>query len=215
MKGSRVVVGAMSHEIRNICAAIALAHRNLLRSPSPEVAGDLDTLAAMLDALEKVSSVELRSTNLPPVEVDLTPILEDLRIIIAPLLRDEGIGATWTVPANIPLVWGERSQFMQTFLNLANNSIHALQQAADKRLAVSVHVGTRRVLLEFLDSGGGVQQPEKLFRPFEAGTGGSGLGLYISRAFIASFGGDMSYKPVPGHACFQVELVRVSAKDDR
>ena len=32
LAGSRILVGAVSHEIRNVCGAIAMAHANLART---------------------------------------------------------------------------------------------------------------------------------------------------------------------------------------
>ena len=36
LAGSRILVGAVSHEIRNVCGAIAIMHENLVRSGGPE-----------------------------------------------------------------------------------------------------------------------------------------------------------------------------------
>jgi two-component system, LuxR family, sensor kinase FixL len=63
-----------------------------------------------------------------------------------------------------------------------------------------------RVLVEFADNGGGVARPEELFRPFQEGAQSSGLGLYLSRAFLRSFGGEIRYLALPDGACFIVNL---------
>ena len=62
------------------------------------------------------------------------------------------------------------------------------------------------VAVELIDNAGGVPHPEELFRPFQPGAHATGLGLYLSRAFARSFGGDLQYSPVPGHASFTVTL---------
>jgi C4-dicarboxylate-specific signal transduction histidine kinase len=66
-----------------------------------------------------------------------------------------------------------------------------------------------RVVVEFADSGGGVEHPEQLFRPFQEGAQSSGLGLYLSRAFLRSFGGEIRYLALPEGACFIVNLKSV------
>ena len=62
------------------------------------------------------------------------------------------------------------------------------------------------VLVRFLDTGPGVAKPDSLFRPFQTGAQASGLGLYLSRAVVKSYGGDLYYEPVPEGACFAVQL---------
>jgi signal transduction histidine kinase len=60
--------------------------------------------------------------------------------------------------------------------------------------------------VEFADNGGGVAHPDQLFRPFQDGAQSSGLGLYLSRAFLRSFGGEIRYLALPDGACFIVTL---------
>ena len=76
-------------------------------------------------------------------------------------------------------------------------------------MAISAKVEGQRVTVEVLDNGGGVAQPNELFRPFQTGAHNTGLGLYLARAFARSFGGDLRYQPLPGSACFVVELAPV------
>ena len=64
-----------------------------------------------------------------------------------------------------------------------------------------------RVTLEFRDTGGGVTHPEHLFHPFQSGAEVTGLGLYLSRAFLRSFGGELRYQPIADGACFIVDLL--------
>jgi C4-dicarboxylate-specific signal transduction histidine kinase len=63
-----------------------------------------------------------------------------------------------------------------------------------------------RILIEVADTGGGVAHPEHLFHPFQAGAEATGLGLYLSQAFLRSFGGELRYQPVQDGACFTVYL---------
>jgi C4-dicarboxylate-specific signal transduction histidine kinase len=80
----------------------------------------------------------------------------------------------------------------------------------DRALSIFARRERHRVLVEFIDNGGGVDRPEQLFHPFQEGAQNSGLGLYLSRAFMRSFGGELRYKALHGEACFVVELSPVS-----
>lgn len=209
MSGSRIAVGAVSHEIRNVCGAIAVVHQNLSCSEALEQNKDFEALGNLVLALERIAAVDLRQSPDQATEVDLTSLLDDLRIVIAPSLRENNIECTWILPQDLPLAWADRTNLMQVFLNLTSNSLRALSQTSDKRLSVSAISDHRRVLVEFIDSGGGVEHPEQLFRPFQAGAQSTGLGLYLSRAFMRSFGGELRYRAIPGGASFIVELSSV------
>ena len=62
------------------------------------------------------------------------------------------------------------------------------------------------VTVRFRDTGPGVQNPTALFRPFQPGVQSTGLGLYVSRAIVRTFGGDLSYEEQEKGACFAVSL---------
>ncbi|HEX3438538.1 MAG TPA: ATP-binding protein [Pseudacidobacterium sp.] len=206
LAGSRIVAGAVSHEIRNICGAIAVVHENLLRSGLLAQNKDFEALGNLVLALERISDVELRQSADQAAEVDLLSVLDDLRIVIAPWLREEGIEVAWTLPPDLPPVWADRSNLMQVFLNLTTNSIRALSQKTAPKLSIIALAEDHRVLVEITDNGGGVDHPEQLFRPFQPGARSTGLGLYVSRAFMRSFGGELRYKTLANGACFIVEL---------
>ncbi len=95
---------------------------------------------------------------------------------------------------------------MQVFLNLVQNSERAMSNQPRRALSVSARVEQERIVVEFRDTGGGVRNPERLFRPFQQGAQATGLGLYLSRAFMRSFRGDLRYEPEPGGSSFIVEL---------
>jgi len=210
LAGSRIAVAAVSHEIRNVCGAIAVVHRSLSRSPGLAEDKDFEALGNLVVALERIAGVDLRPYPEQAREVDLLAVLDDLRIVIAPSLEDKGIACVWELDSELPLVWADGANLMQVFLNLTTNSIRSLsEKAGDRSLTICAKSDGQRVTVEVLDNGGGVAQPSELFHPFQTGARNTGLGLYLARAFARSFGGDLRYKPLPGSACFVVELAPV------
>ncbi len=207
LEGSRIAVGALSHEIRNICGAIAVVHQNLKNATSLSGSKDFEALGSLVIALERIASVNLRQSASPASEVDLGILLDELKIVVGPSLIEDEIESEWNVEPGLPLVWGDRSSLMQVFLNLISNSSRALLRRSGRMLTLNARKVDDQVCVEVIDNGGGVAEPEHLFRPFQAGAESTGLGLYMSRAFLRSFRGELRYVPIADGACFVVDLL--------
>jgi PAS domain S-box-containing protein len=213
LSGSRILVGAVSHEIRNVCGAIAMAHANLSRSSalasSLENNKDFEALGNLILALEKIAAMDLRQMADQASSVELASLLEEFRIVVEPSLEEKDIRLTIEIDAGTPLVWADRQSLLQVFLNLTKNSERAMMAAETETrrdLAIEVHHAKQRVTVRFRDTGGGVAHPDRLFRPFQQHAQATGLGLYLSRAFMRSFRGDLRYEAEPGGSSFIVEL---------
>ncbi len=207
LTASRILVGAVSHEVRNVCGAIALVHANLARSGALAQNKDFEALGTLILALEKIASMDLRQTANQTSSLDLPALLEELRIVIEPSLREEEVEVQWQIEPNLPRVWADWHNLIQVFLNLTQNSVRAMQKSALRRLTVTARRENQIVVVRVEDTGCGIANPERLFHPFQPGAQATGLGLYLSRAFMRSFRGDLRYEPrrEPG-ACFAVEL---------
>jgi two-component system sensor kinase FixL len=206
MTASRIAIGAVSHEIRNICGAIAVVHQNLSRTHPLNQSRDFDTLGSLISALERIAAMSLQRATSEAAEVDLAALLEELRIVVVPMLEEEDIAAHWQLEKDIPLVWADRGGLMQVFLNLITNSIRALKDTTAKSISITAQRQGNRVLIEFQDNGCGIAQPELLFQPFQTGAKSSGLGLYLSRAMLRSFGGEIRCQAEASGAHFIVAL---------
>jgi len=208
MTGSRILVGAVSHEIRNVCGAISVIYENLLRSGGLENNKDFEALGSLLETLNLIASWELKQTaTIGQVGgLDLTEVLDDLRIVLEPYCREADIEVHWQIPADLPAVWADRHSLLQVLLNLTKNSERALESAARKRIDIAVTAKGRSVIVRVSDSGPGIQSPDKLFQPFQKGADSTGLGLYLSRAFVRSFHGDLRHDPAVPGCSFVIEL---------
>jgi two-component system, LuxR family, sensor kinase FixL len=168
---------------------------------------DFRALGNLTEGLKQLVSTELR----PPSEagvaaVNLHEVLEELRIIIEPALRDEETDIVWDVPDVLPPVCADRNGLLHVFMNLVNNSRRALQEVSRKRLTISACAQDGRVTVRFIDTGPGVTVPQHLFQPFHHAAEGAGLGLYVSRVLIRSFAGELRFEPRATGCCFAVEL---------
>jgi len=215
MRSSRILIRAVSHEIRNICAAIALVHANLRRVPGIEQYEEYQALGTLVEGLGKLVSSELRAAaRNEKVNLNLDELLEEFRIIVEPSFAEVEATLEWDVPPELPPVAAERHGLLHIFMNLAANSQRALRDSPVRQMKISAAVESQRVVVRFADTGPGVPAPERLFQPFQQSAGGAGLGLYLSRALARSFAGDLRYEPQPAGSCFAVELPVATAGDD-
>ena len=207
LKNTRILMSAVAHEIRNLCGAVLVVHKNLSRVKELESNEDFNALANLIQSLERVSALELGSTTAQNGEmVELTSVLDEFRILIETAYHESEIEMQWEVQESLPLVWADRYGLIQVFLNLAKNSRRAMASTAVKQLRIAARAEKGTVTIRFEDTGTGVTAPDKLFQPFQRRAETSGLGLYISRAIMRSFGGELSFEPRSEGCCFAVVL---------
>ncbi len=215
LKNTKILMGAVAHEIRNVCGAVLAVYKNLSRLPELQENQDFCALGNLIEGLERLSELEL----LPPfghdlASVELTSVLDELRVLIEPPYREAGCEIIWQVQDRLPLIIGDRYGLQQVFLNLARNSQRAMETAEQKRLTISSETQAGTVVIRFEDSGAGVMSPHELFKPFQPGANSTGLGLYVSRAILRSFGGELRFEPRGRGCCFVVSLATVSNRKD-
>lgn len=206
MVGSRILVGAVSHEIRNVCGAIGVVHQNLTRGGALRNNKDFETLGTLISGLEKIAAMDLRKAAAQSTPVDLEGLLAELRIIVDSTLRDEDISVVWDLETPLPRVIAEPHSLLQVFLNLLKNSERAMRDAPSRALSIQARRMGEQIHIRIHDTGHGVEHPEQLFRPFQQGAQETGLGLYLSRAFLRSFRGDLHHEASETGATFLVEL---------
>jgi two-component system sensor kinase FixL len=207
LKNTRILMSAVAHEIRNLCGAVLVVHKNLSRVKELESNEDFKALGNLIQSLERVSALELGSTASQNGEVvELTSVLDEFRILIESAYHELKIEMEWHVQEPLPLVWADRYGLVQVFLNLAKNSRRAMASTGVKRLRIAAREEKGMVTIRFEDTGTGIASPENLFGPFQRGAESSGLGLYVSRAIMRSFGGELSYEPRSEGCCFAVVL---------
>jgi PAS domain S-box-containing protein len=212
---SKLAVGAVSHEVRTLCGAISMVHANLMRDTQLQQNEDFKALGSLLDALRSVASADLKVIQDGQwTAIDLDSLLDDVRIIIRPWFSELGATIEWKVANELPPVWAESQGLLQVFLNLCQNSHRALERASTKKLTISGMVEGDRVTIRIRDSGPGIRYPERLFQPFQDGAEITGLGLYITRAILRGFNGDLRYERESEGTCFAVELCRAVSREE-
>ena len=209
MKNAKILVGAMAHEIRNLCGAALVVYKNLSRLHGMAENEDLSALGALIAGLENLSAMELRPAwGQGLAAVELSSVLDELRVVIGPSFNESGVEILWNVQEHLPLATADRYGLLQVFLNLARNSQRAMETADRKQLTISSTVEPSSVVIRFEDTGPGILDASGLFQPFHQSATAAGLGLYVSRAIVRSFRGDLQHEVGREGCCFAVSLTR-------
>ncbi len=215
LTNTKILMSAVSHEIRNLCGAALVVHNNLTKVSELRGNADFEALGTLIHGLEQISAMELRgATEQRRTAIELTSVLDELRVLIDTIGHEHDITMQWEETGPVPLVWADRYGLMQVFLNLVKNSIRAMESVETKRLTITPTVYRETVAVRFQDTGVGIADPVNLFRPFQKGAQGSGLGLYVSRALVKSCGGELIYEHRERGCCFAVVLERVSDAEE-
>lgn len=196
-----------SHEVRNLAGAALVLHRNLSRVTLLMGNEDFVALGTLIHGLEKLSAMEL--ANSPEEErksIDLVSVLDELRVLLESMCRNAGIELEWAIADPSCFVWADHYGLIQVFLNLAKNSKRALENAPVKRIRTTTVQENHSLVIRFEDTGPGISNPETLFRAFQRDAKATGVGLYVSRALMKSFGGDLTFEPREQGCCFAVTL---------
>ena len=212
LKSSRILVSAMAHEVRNLCGAAVVLHKNLSRVPVLGHNEDFQALSSLIQSLERISALGVKaSPSDAAATVEMTSLLDEVRILIEGAYAESNIEVEWQVQESLPLVLADRYGLIQVFLNLAKNSQRAMASTVTKKLLVGTSCDAKHVMIRFEDTGVGIAHPESLFRPFQPGAETAGLGLYVARSIMRSFGGELLYEPGPQGCCFVVVVPAVAS----
>jgi len=207
LKNARILMSAVSHEIRNMAGAALVLHQNLTRVASLRENEDFDALGTLIHGLEKLSALDLSGDSEQERQmVEMGPLMDEVHLLIETICRNSEIELDWAVTDLPPSVWADRYGLVQVFLNLVKNSRQALQSSAERRIRISTRRESGSLVIRVEDTGPGISDPQVLFRAFQRDAKATGLGLYVSRALMKSFGGDLCFEPSDHGCCFAIAL---------
>ncbi|MBF0622716.1 MAG: PAS domain S-box protein [Magnetococcales bacterium] len=129
----------------------------------------------------------LRSSRL-----SIAQIIENTQLFLGQRLRLRNITLELALEPDLPLVVGNSTQMEQVFINLIQNSIHALEEQSEQpAITVSAEYveSDQVIVVRFKDNGMGMsaEVKERIFEPFFTTKGvgeGTGIGLAIVYGII-------------------------------
>jgi signal transduction histidine kinase len=214
----QLVAGA-AHEINNPLAAILgyselLASQTSLRGEQASMAHKIGQQARRTrDLVADLLSFSQQSPS-EKVLVDVTALLQRAIQMHDVQVRGKNIRVETNLSPALPRIWGNTNQLLQTFLHLTENAIDALNQVGGGSLVVSARHENREVVVEFIDSGPGMTDPQRVFDPFYTTKPigkGTGLGLSATYGVVQDHQGQITCNNRPeGGAVFVVHFPAAS-----
>jgi signal transduction histidine kinase len=114
------------------------------------------------------------------------------------------------IEPQLPRVYGNANQLFQTFVELIDNAVDALQETGGGALEITAQHSEGEAVLRFSDTGPGLREPQRVFDPFYTTKPigkGTGLGLSAVYGVIQDHGGQITCQNKPeGGAVFTVRF---------
>lgn len=188
---------SLAHEIDNpvqvIIGQTELLQKYLIKELNlpPEKQKDLEgTFNFILEGAKRVSGMVKAIRDFgSPTTGELTPlkieeVVETFSQLYYPKFKDNRVNFIKDLPRESIFVKGEKPSLMQVLVNLANNSLHALQGVTEKKINLKVEKVNQDIIrISFTDTGYGIKKEllPIIFSPFtttKASSEGTGMGLY-------------------------------------
>ena len=195
MDGVREVSNSIAHDLRTPIARArarledASAHAataDELRQAVGRAISDLDSVAAVFEALLRIAEIEAGTRRSAFADLDLTPLLADLAELYTAAAEEAGKPLVFEAPPSLP-VHGDRDLIGQAVVNLLDNALKFSPPGSAVRLAATYAEGQVAIVVQ--DGGPGIppgdraRATERFFRGEAARqTPGSGLGLALVEA---------------------------------
>jgi signal transduction histidine kinase/ActR/RegA family two-component response regulator len=213
MEATRSFLSSLSHELRGSIAGILVsaelisdpAYGNLdeqqVRAVGRRVHNVAGNLLVLVDNLLDLGRLEAGRLDVRPQPVDLSPILDDVAAVIAPLAGPAGVEIEWPGTAGVPRVLADPIRLRQVLVNLLTNAVKFTP--AGGRAWLEIETDPEGVCLAVSDTGRGIppSETERIFEPFERGDGvhgqGVGLGLAICRRIVELHGSRLEVSSQP------------------
>ncbi len=218
------LASGVAHEVNNPLFVIMGRAEMLLQSPGVYFKTDkarqhVQVIHDMSKRIEGIVGSLLGYTRCRDESgpVDLNEATDEVLLLVEHEIKAHKVSVATNWWREASLVWGNRSELQQVFMNLVMNAMDALPEGGTLALGTKAVNGTISLSVE--DNGVGMARnvQEHLFEPFfttKAPGRGTGLGLYLSRKIVERHHGKIAVTSEPGRgSCFEVVLPRLAPDD--
>ncbi|WP_296703642.1 ATP-binding protein [Algoriphagus sp.] len=215
MEAWQNLVKILTHEIMNSIAPIS----SLAGTIKGEIESKMEDVsqvapADMEDYLMGISTIEKRSQGLINFVSDFrslahipTPkfssigirnLFDQLEVLLAHQLEAKDISLRKELNPTELILFGDQTQIEQVLINLAQNAIHAVEDAEIKVITFRAFIDEAgKIILEVSDTGKGIEEEalSKIFIPFfTTKKKGSGIGLSLSKQIMRRHKGNIQVR---------------------
>lgn len=191
------------HDLKNIAAQLALVVANAARHKSNPAFVE-DAFQTVANATERMNRLlaQLRKGGTPPVGTSgPVALAAAVRQAVDACSGRRPLPVTRPAADDDPWVRVDQERLVAVLEHLIQNAQEAA--GADGWVEASVCSEDRMAVVAIRDNGCGMDEPfvrEKLFRPFTTtkGNAGMGIGVYESREFARTSGGELTVASQPG-----------------
>lgn len=206
MATAGMLAAGVSHEIRSPLMVIQIGVEEISEQLTNQPIEVLEQLRDLHDAAQRIELIlrDLSSLASPPDDPIVATNLGEV-IATAARLASYRFGKHVVLersPVSVPPIAGNASRLVQVVLNLLINAARATRDGTTNRIKIITEERGDRVLVTVEDSGTGISPEAQahLFEPFYTtgkGSGGTGLGLVISRSIVERMGGTLTIASTP------------------
>ncbi len=181
-----------------------------------QISEEIEDMSSRIVRIIKGLRAFTRDGSNDPLEfVSVKKIIEDTLVFCRGNFKSSGIELTFDEVPDDLQVYARPVQISQVLLNLLNNAYDVVLDAREKWVRITVVITETHIEMRVSDSGSGVALElrahlfEAFFTTKPVGKG-TGLGLNIAHAILASHGGDIFLDESAPNTTFVVRLPRVS-----
>lgn len=193
----------VAHDIRTPMTSIKLEAQLLRDQPGADKAA-LETILRQVDRVERVVRGLLDLSRPAPLSQepgDVNAVVEQALETLGAALSHHKIEVERDLQRPLPPVSLNAAGLEQALLNVIQNSLEALPQGGQLRVATSGSPESGDVLIEIRDDGGGIDLSDlrRAFDPFfTTKRDGVGLGLVNTKSIVERHGGTVALTPAAG-----------------
>lgn len=210
-------VSLASHQLRTPLTSVSWYSEMLLadisgaldekqRTYLNEVSKGNERMVVLVDALLNVSRLELGTLTIDPKPTDIVRLIQSEIDEQRMQIDAKSIYLSFMPAGDIPLIQVDQNLFTMVIQNLLSNAVKYTPERGG--IAISIVVvpaedGGQDILMKMSDTGYGIPKDQqskiftKLFRADNVrkqDTEGTGLGLYVAKSIIESFGGKIWFE---------------------
>ncbi|MBF0324620.1 MAG: response regulator [Alphaproteobacteria bacterium] len=219
VRAKSLFLATIGHEIRTPLNGILGMTRLLLdnvadqrqRTFAETIESSAELLLGLVNDILDFSRLEADGLTLEELPFDVSDMVEELRLMMAPRAAEKGLTLGCRIPAGLPpLLVGDPLRLRQVLLNLVGNAIKFTERGS-VIIAVNSEMarpdGLRWLRMSVIDTGMGIAQAahSDLFVEFTQADssytrrfGGAGLGLAICKKLVTLMGGEIGFDSAEG-----------------